>query len=172
MHFLKRKFYFYFRKQNPSLLKPKETIKKSLYFGKWNLLALLLKSFLYFFWNATQHVSAQALKIKKPPRENFLYFRKRKPWKTFSYFLKKKHSYVLGNRNLKKFLIFQEKKFFYTLPKEYSESSVIFIIFWNVLMIYQIFLSPQVKQWAIISYKHGIYELLHELPKDLRILGN
>ena len=24
-------------------------------------------------------------------------------------------------------------------------------------MFYQIFLSPQVKQWAIIAYKHGIY---------------
>ena len=44
-------------------------------------------------------------------------------------------------------------------------------------MFYQIFFSPQVKQWAIITYKHGIYELLHELPNDLRLkdlrkLGN
>ena len=31
-------------------------------------------------------------------------------------------------------------------------------------MFYQIFLSPQVKRWAIITYKHGIYEL----PNDLR----
>ena len=31
-------------------------------------------------------------------------------------------------------------------------------------MFYQIFLSPQVKRWAIITYKHGIYELPHELP--------
>ena len=29
-------------------------------------------------------------------------------------------------------------------------------------MFYQIFLSPQVKQWAIITYKHGICELSHE----------
>ena len=36
-------------------------------------------------------------------------------------------------------------------------------------MFYQIFLSPQVKQWAIITYKHGIYELPHELPNDLRL---
>ena len=28
-------------------------------------------------------------------------------------------------------------------------------------MFYQIFLSPR---WAIITYKHGIYELPHELP--------
>ena len=36
------------------------------------------------------------------------------------------------------------------------------------------FLSPQVKRWAIITYKHGIYELPHELLNDLRlwILGN
>ena len=31
-------------------------------------------------------------------------------------------------------------------------------------MFYQIFLSTQVKQWAIITYKHGIYELPHKLP--------
>ena len=42
------------------------------------------------------------------------------------------------------------------------------------LMLYQIFLSPQVKRCAIINYKHGIYELPHEFPNDLglRILGN
>ena len=49
-------------------------------------------------------------------------------------------------------------------------------------MFYQIFLSPQVKRWANITYKRGIYELLHELPnvptqekkktQDLRKLGN
>ena len=41
-------------------------------------------------------------------------------------------------------------------------------------MFCQIFLSPQVKRWAIITYKHGIYEFPHELPNDLRlgILGN
>ena len=36
-------------------------------------------------------------------------------------------------------------------------------------MLCQIFLSPQVKQNAIISNKHGIYELPHKLPKDLRL---
>ena len=34
-------------------------------------------------------------------------------------------------------------------------------------MFSQIFLSPQVKRSAIISYKHGIYELLDESPNDL-----
>ena len=36
-------------------------------------------------------------------------------------------------------------------------------------MFYQIFLSSLVKQSAIISNKHGIYELAHELPNDLRL---
>ena len=35
-------------------------------------------------------------------------------------------------------------------------------------MFCQILLSPQVKRWAIISHKHDIYELPHELPNDLR----
>ena len=41
-------------------------------------------------------------------------------------------------------------------------------------MFYQVFLSPKVKRCAIITYKHGIYELPHEYPNDLRlmILGN
>ena len=40
-------------------------------------------------------------------------------------------------------------------------------------MFYQFFLSPQVKRCAIITYKHGIYELPHETwESDLRNLGN
>ena len=41
-------------------------------------------------------------------------------------------------------------------------------------MFYQFFLSPQVKRCAIITYKHVIYKLPHELPKthDLGKLGN
>ena len=35
-------------------------------------------------------------------------------------------------------------------------------------MFQQIFLSPQVKRCAIITYKHAIHELPHELPSDLR----
>ena len=48
------------------------------------------------------------------------------------------------------------------------------IIFWDFLMFYQIFFSPQIKWWAIITYKHGIFELPHELLDDvrLRILEN
>ena len=36
-------------------------------------------------------------------------------------------------------------------------------------MFYQILLPPQVKRCAIISYQHGIYELPHDLPNDLRL---
>ena len=36
-------------------------------------------------------------------------------------------------------------------------------------MFYQTFFSLQVKQWAIITYKHDMYELPHELPIDLRL---
>ena len=41
-------------------------------------------------------------------------------------------------------------------------------------MFYQNFLSLQVKRWAIITYKHGIYELPREVRNNLRlrILGN
>ena len=51
-------------------------------------------------------------------------------------------------------------------------STIIFIIFWDSLIFYQIFLSPQVKRCAIITYKHGRYELPHELPNDLGKVGN
>ena len=37
------------------------------------------------------------------------------------------------------------------------------------MMFYQIFLSPQVKRYATITYEHSIYELPHDLPHDLRL---
>ena len=48
------------------------------------------------------------------------------------------------------------------------------MIFRDVLIFDQIFLSPQVKRCMIISNKHGIFELSHELLNDLRLtnLGN
>ena len=57
---------------------------------------------------------------------------------------------------------------------DFVASTIIFIIFCDFLMFYQIFLLPQVKWCAIITNKHGIYEWPHELPNDLRfrILGN
>ena len=41
-------------------------------------------------------------------------------------------------------------------------------------MFYQIFLSRQVKWFAIITYKYDKYELPHKFPNNLklRILGN
>ena len=44
--------------------------------------------------------------------------------------------------------------------------------FYNILRLFDVlptFLSPQLKRSAIITYKHGIYELPHELPTDLRL---
>ena len=42
----------------------------------------------------------------------------------------------------------------------YSRPTIISTVFWDFLMFYQIFLSPQVKQCAIITYKHGTYEFI------------
>ena len=52
--------------------------------------------------------------------------------------------------------------------------TIIFIIFSDILMFYQTILPPQVKRCAIIIYKHGIYQLSHEWPNELklRILQN
>ena len=36
-------------------------------------------------------------------------------------------------------------------------------------MFYEILLSPQVKQYAINTYKHVIYEFPHGLPNELRL---
>ena len=50
-----------------------------------------------------------------------------------------------------------------------SDAIIIFIIFSDLLMFYQIFLSPQVKRCAIITYEDGIYELPRALSNDLRL---
>ena len=41
-------------------------------------------------------------------------------------------------------------------------------------MFHQSFYSPLPKRWEIVGFRHGIYELTHELPNDLRLrnLGN
>ena len=36
-------------------------------------------------------------------------------------------------------------------------------------MFYHIFLSPQAKRYAIITYKQDTYEFPHELPNNLRL---
>ena len=48
--------------------------------------------------------------------------------------------------------------------------TILDIMFWDFLIFYQIFFSPQVKRSVIISNKHGIYELPHELPNDLSLM--
>ena len=37
------------------------------------------------------------------------------------------------------------------------------------MVLYEFFFSPQVKRSVIISNKHGMYKLLHELPNKVRI---
>ena len=49
-------------------------------------------------------------------------------------------------------------------------TTIIFIVFWD-LMIFNKF-SSQVKWSAIIGNKHGIYELLHEFPNNLKLFEN
>ena len=67
--------------------------------------------------------------------------------------------------------LWKEFRLSFLLTLSYTTS---FIIFWNFSMFYQTFLSPQLKRCAIITYKHGMYELPHQLLNDLklRILGN
>ena len=45
-----------------------------------------------------------------------------------------------------------------TLTIQIIRDTIIFIIFWDFLMFYQIFLPPQAKRCAIITYKYGIYD--------------
>ena len=49
----------------------------------------------------------------------------------------------------------------------FYETTIIFIIFWEFLTLYQIFLLQQVKRCAIITYKH---DMPHELPNNLRLM--
>ena len=67
-----------------------------------------------------------------------------------------------------KFILFFNK----SMDSIMKNQTIMVIKLWDFLMFYQIFLSPQVKQSA--SNKQGVYELLHELPNDLkrRILWN
>ena len=57
---------------------------------------------------------------------------------------------------------------------EFFITTILAIIFWDILMFDKISVSPQVKQIVIISNEDGIYELPHKLPNDLRLrtLGN
>ena len=61
--------------------------------------------------------------------------------------------------------IFLEKSY----TKSGGKATIIFIIFSDFLMFCQILLSPQVKRCSIITCKHDIYELPHELLNNLRL---
>ena len=85
--------------------------KKFFTFREMELSDCKIKKFLY--GNRTLHLSAQARKIKKPPLENFLYFRKRKRRKKFLCFPKRKLLLCFGKRKPWKFFyIFQKKLLF------------------------------------------------------------
>ena len=48
-------------------------------------------------------------------------------------------------------------------------TAIIVIIFWDSLMFNQFFVLPQMKRCVVNTSKHGLYELLHELSKELRL---
>ena len=83
--------------------------KNFLFFRKWNFLALILKVFLCFLerklvfyfekWNPALFSQSSKNKIKNLRQENFLYFRKRKPPKSFLWFLQKRFCYISGKWN-------------------------------------------------------------------------
>ena len=75
--------------------------------------------------------------------------------------------YFETNKKFKK-IWYDIKTLIYTKTFK-NVSTTILIIFWDVLINDQIFFSPQVKRSVIISNKHGIWELPHELPNDLRL---
>ena len=47
-----------------------------------------------------------------------------------------------------------------------QKATIFVMIFCDIFMFDRIFISPQVKWSEIISNKHGIYELPHELPNE------
>ena len=49
-------------------------------------------------------------------------------------------------------------------------STIMDIILWDFLILYQIFFSPQVKRSIISSSKHDIRELPYKLPNGLRLI--
>ena len=78
--------------------------------GKWNILSLILKNFLYFF-----------------KRKLLLYFRKLKPRKDSLYFLQESFSFVSKNGNPELiFFIFQKRKLSYISRNGNAKKPLIF----------------------------------------------
>ena len=97
-------------------IKKKSTQKKnSLYFRKWNFLALIFKKYIYIFLSfqkQNMHFAGQARRIKKiHPKKISHNSWNRSPKNTSHIFSKESFSYISGNGNPKKFLIFQEVPF-------------------------------------------------------------
>ena len=65
-------------------------------------------------------------------------------------------------------VFYQLELFIKTENQKKIFQTITFIIFWDFLMFYQIFLSPQVKRSAVITYKNGLFELPRQLLNDLR----
>ena len=53
--------------------------------------------------------------------------------------------------------------------RKLAMATTTFIIFWDFLIFYQIFLSPQVKRCGFFTYKLVICELIHRLSNDLKL---
>ena len=49
-----------------------------------------------------------------------------------------------------------------------TKATISFIIFWDFSMFYQVFLSPQMKRWAIITYKHVASQVASRVEKRLK----
>ena len=111
------------------------------------LSSLFLKLFCYITWfDQTRHWA---------PCERGLYF------KSYCFFE------IIAYRLQTTYFLFT---FLQTLEKNvYGICTIVIIIFWDLMMFDQIFWSPQSKRSVIIDNRHGIYELPHKLPKDLRL---
>ena len=57
------------------------------------------------------------------------------------------------------------------LQNIFTESTILVIIFWNFAMFQYRSDSPQAKRNLIFSIANLLYELPHELPNDLRLIG-
>ena len=125
--------------------------------------------------------------MQRPPNERFFNkiiqnFIFQKTYKQNSVRWCKFIPYSCSLKLLEIYQIMFKNTVFQTLPAKriklsvemFWSSTISSIIFLEFPMFYQIFLSPLVKRCAVITYKHGIYELPHELLNGfrLRILEN
>ena len=62
--------------------------------------------------------------------------------------------FPLNNSDFKEFVFKEKRGYLVKWPCD-AQATIIFIEFWGFLMSYQVFISPQAKRCAIITYKHG-----------------